>query len=63
MLKDSPTNQAIPAKNNKEKTDSKKNINWEDVGEEFKLAMYNLASRIKENLEPNKKKKNKAKKS
>jgi signal transduction histidine kinase len=50
-------------KSKKEKTDSKKNINWEDVGEEFKLAMYNLASRIKENLEPNKKKKNKAKKS
>ena len=33
-----------------------KNIEWTDVGNEFKMALYNLASTIKESLEPKKKK-------
>ena len=34
----------------------KSKVEWEDVGEEFKMALYNLASTIKENLKPKRKK-------
>ena len=46
------------AYDNKSKS-QKDNISWDDVGSEFKLAMYNLASTLKENLKPKNKKKNK----
>jgi hypothetical protein len=35
----------------------KSEVEWEDVGEEFKEAAYNLASTVKEKLEPKKTKK------
>jgi hypothetical protein len=31
-------------------------LDWKDVGNEFKLAAYNLAHALKESLEPKKKK-------
>ena len=36
-----------------------KNNEWKDIGNEFKMAIYNLASTIKENLEPKKSRKKK----
>lgn len=45
------------SKDKKMKKAKQKGIEWEDVGEEFKMAMYNLTSSIKESLEPKKRKK------
>lgn len=39
----------------------RKGIEWEDVGEEIKSAIYNLASTIKKRFEPKKAKKEKKK--
>jgi len=52
----------LKPKNKQEKKKRKvkqKDIEWEDVGNEFKIAAYNLASTIKENLEPKKSRKKK----
>jgi hypothetical protein len=39
----------------KEKKTKTKNIRWKDIGNEFRMAAYNLASTIKESLKPKKK--------
>jgi len=48
----------IPKKSPKKKS----KVEWEDVGDEFKGAAYNLASTVKKKLEPKKKRKKKSKK-
>ncbi|MDO8517572.1 MAG: hypothetical protein Q7S33_05600 [Nanoarchaeota archaeon] len=44
-------------KKQKEKSKNKQDIEWQDIGDEFKMAIYNLASSIKQSLEPKKKQK------
>ncbi|MEA3514548.1 MAG: hypothetical protein U9R34_03670 [Nanoarchaeota archaeon] len=49
-------------KTKQEKKKSKvkpKKTEWEDIGNEFKNALYNLASTLKQNLEPKRRRKNK----
>ena len=51
----------LPQKKKEEKKKPSKNkkdtTSWEEVGNEFRSALYNLASSLKESLEPKKKKK------
>jgi len=53
---DKPKKEQKPIKPKKKK--SKKNdVDWKDIGGEFKMALYNLASTMKDALEPKKEKK------
>ena len=42
--------------NNKSKDDNDKDVEWNDVGNQFKLALYNIGSSLKNNFDPKKKK-------